>query len=263
MAETRQGFCLVGVVYVQVRTRGTQTWCEKINYSRDLTSQRSTCHTTTSSCSHVSFDFRNDNSLQSKYTCSYYLEIENSQPKMKSLSLLLIAISSVASFTPLVPTTGLPAIRQIHNERVFMSGQSTLEKESTELPDWEIEEGVPNEAVVDTEEEMTETQKLLKKVKEAGTAGVISYAAWELAFWAVSVPVCIAGYRSVTGHFPNFSNKEDLAQLGAEAFAFVNFARFAVPLRIGLALSTTQWVQKNVVDRFQKSGEDAKSESSL
>ena len=34
---------------------------------------------------------------------------------------------------------------------------------------------------------MTETQKLMKQVKEAGTAGVISYALWELAFWAVSV----------------------------------------------------------------------------
>lgn len=27
-------------------------------------------------------------------------------------------------------------------------------------------------------------------------------------------------------------------------------ARFAVPLRIGLALSTTGWVQENVLDRF-------------
>ena len=37
------------------------------------------------------------------------------------------------------------------------------------------------------EEEMTETQKLMKQVKEAGTAGVISYALWELGFWALSV----------------------------------------------------------------------------
>jgi hypothetical protein len=65
-----------------------------------------------------------------------------------------------------------------------------------------------------------------------------------------AVPVCILGYREVTGHFPDLSNKEDLEKLGAEAFAFVNFARFAVPLRIGLALSTTPWIQKNIVDRF-------------
>lgn len=40
-----------------------------------------------------------------------------------------------------------------------------------------------------------------------------------------------------------------MAQLGAEAFAFVNLARFAVPIRIGLALATVPWVQSNIVDR--------------
>jgi hypothetical protein len=51
-------------------------------------------------------------------------------------------------------------------------------------------------------------------------------------------------------HWPDLSNKDDIAKLSAEAFAFVNFARFAVPLRIGLALSTTPWIQQNIVDRF-------------
>lgn len=46
-----------------------------------------------------------------------------------------------------------------------------------------------------------------------------------------------------------------MAKLGAEAFAFVNFARFAVPLRIGLALSTTGWVNDNIVDRWLRDGE--------
>jgi hypothetical protein len=100
------------------------------------------------------------------------------------------------------------------------------------------------------EEELSETKKLLKQVKEAGTAGVISYALWELGFWALSVPVCISAYYGLFGHFPDLTNKEDLSKLGGEAFAFVNFARFAVPLRIGLALSTTPWIQKNVVDKF-------------
>ena len=57
------------------------------------------------------------------------------------------------------------------------------------------------------------------------------------------MPVCIFGYQAATGHWPDFQNQDDLAKLGAEAFAFVNVARFAVPLRIGLALSTTPWVQ--------------------
>ena len=54
----------------------------------------------------------------------------------------------------------------------------------------------------------------------------------------------------VTGHWPDYSNQEDLAKLGAEAFAFVNVARFAIPLRIGLALSTTPWVRDNVVQKI-------------
>lgn len=56
-------------------------------------------------------------------------------------------------------------------------------------------------------------------------------------------------------HWPDLSNSDDLEKLGAEAFAFVNFARFAVPLRIGLALSTTPWIQENIIDRFRKDEE--------
>jgi hypothetical protein len=72
----------------------------------------------------------------------------------------------------------------------------------------------------------------------------------ELGFWGFSVPVACFGFYEVAGHWPDLSNQEDLAKLGAEAFAFVNVARFAVPIRIGLALSTTPWVQANVVDKF-------------
>lgn len=95
-----------------------------------------------------------------------------------------------------------------------------------------------------------EKDDLMKQIKESGVAGVISYASWELAFWTVSVPVCVLGYKEVTGHWPDLNNKDDISKLGAEAFAFVNFARFAVPLRIGLALSTTPWIQENIVDLY-------------
>jgi len=100
--------------------------------------------------------------------------------------------------------------------------------------------------------ELSETEKLLKQVKESGTAGVISYALWELGFWTISIPVCIFGYRELAGHWPDLTDSDDLQKLGAEAFAFVNFARFAVPLRIGLALSTTPWIQENIVEKFFK-----------
>lgn len=114
-------------------------------------------------------------------------------------------------------------------------------------------------AVEENTDELSETQQLMTRVKEAGTAGVVSYALWELAFWTISVPVCVAGYKSVTGHWPDLSSVEDQKQLGAEAFAFVNFARFAVPLRIGLALGTTPWIQENIIDKFaKKDGDEAK-----
>jgi hypothetical protein len=51
-------------------------------------------------------------------------------------------------------------------------------------------------------------------------------------------------------HWPDFNDNDDLSKLSAEAFAFVNFARFAVPLRIGLALGTIPWIQDNIVDVF-------------
>ena len=75
-------------------------------------------------------------------------------------------------------------------------------------------------------------------------------------FWGISIPVCVVGYKELTGHWPDLTNQEDLQKVGAEAFAFVNFARLAVPLRIGLALSTTPWIDENVVQKFLKKDDD-------
>ena len=101
-------------------------------------------------------------------------------------------------------------------------------------------------------------KNLIQKVKDAGVAGAIAYAGWELIFWAASVPVCIGAYRAATGHFPDFNDPDDMAKLGAEAFAFVNVARFAVPLRIGLALGSVPFVQTQILDRFSPKGERSK-----
>ena len=100
------------------------------------------------------------------------------------------------------------------------------------------------------EEKGEEKENMMQQVKDAGVAGIISYIFWEWAFWGVSVPVALFGFREVTGAWPDFQNQDDLAKLGAEAFAFVNVARFAVPLRISLALGTTPWVKENIVDKF-------------
>ena len=105
-------------------------------------------------------------------------------------------------------------------------------------------------------EEKKENNNLMRKIKDAGVAGAISLGIWEGLFWCFSIPVALIGYQQLTGHWPNLSDKEDLAKLGAEAFAFVNFARFAVPLRVGLALSTTPWVQENIVNTFGNKKEE-------
>jgi len=140
---------------------------------------------------------------------------------------------------------GNQSLSIIDNTEKEAKGAATISKETDVV--------VPEE-----EEELSETKKLLKQVKESGTAGIVSYALWELAFWTLSVPVCVFAYYELVGHLPDFTNKEDLSKLGGEAFAFVNFARFAVPLRIGLALSTTGWIQTNVVDKFFNKDEDDK-----
>ena len=49
-----------------------------------------------------------------------------------------------------------------------------------------------------TDDESDE-ENLMQQIKDSGVAGVISYAAWELTFWTVSVPVCVLGYKEVTG----------------------------------------------------------------
>lgn len=121
--------------------------------------------------------------------------------------------------------------------------QTREEKEAAAAAMWD-----PTTTDIGTEQSMGESENLMAQIKAAGVAGVISYAFWELGFWTISVPVCIVAYYQVTGHWPDFSDKDDVAKLGAEAFAFVNVARFAVPLRIGLALGTTPWVQANIVD---------------
>jgi len=100
------------------------------------------------------------------------------------------------------------------------------------------------------EEKISDAKALMEKVKASGKAGIISYVFWELVFWGVSLPVAFFGFRELTGSWPDFTNQDDMAKLGGEAFAVVNFARLAVPLRIGLALSTTPWVQANIVDKL-------------
>ena len=64
--------------------------------------------------------------------------------------------------------------------------------------------------MVEAKEEEEGKENMMQQVKDAGVAGIISYVFWEWAFWGVSVPVCIFGYREVRQH-------TDLALLGVGA----------------------------------------------
>jgi len=107
-----------------------------------------------------------------------------------------------------------------------------------------------------------EEENIMEKVKCAGRAGIVSYIIWEWIFWLTAIPIACFTYYTASGSWPDLSNSEDQAKVGASVFAFVNVARFAVPLRVGLALSTTPWVDANIISRFVKDedGADAGSD---
>jgi hypothetical protein len=100
------------------------------------------------------------------------------------------------------------------------------------------------------EECKVEEENPMNQIKEYGTAGIISYAVWELGFWTVGGAGAVAAFVAATGHMPDFSNQDDMTSVGGEAFIFINGARLLVPLRLGLALSTAPWVRDNVVDKI-------------
>eukprot|EP00320_Phaeocystis_rex_P009428 CAMPEP_0119057678 /NCGR_PEP_ID=MMETSP1178-20130426/2088_1 /TAXON_ID=33656 /ORGANISM="unid sp, Strain CCMP2000" /LENGTH=223 /DNA_ID=CAMNT_0007038533 /DNA_START=13 /DNA_END=684 /DNA_ORIENTATION=- len=103
-----------------------------------------------------------------------------------------------------------------------------------------------------------EGEDLMEQIKCAGRAGIISYILWEWAFWIGAGGLACFAYFQAAGGWPDLSNPDDQAKVGASAFALVNVARFAVPLRIGLALGTTPWVDDNIVQPFLGKDDTAK-----
>lgn len=136
--------------------------------------------------------------------------------KTSSLILLLSALTASA-FSPSLPTSQRTQIHTTTSSQfLFNKLRERFQGQAVETVEEEqVEEGAvvteatefqgmdPQLTTLDdqsaVEEEKSETQKLMDQVKDAGLAGVISYAAWELAFWFISVPVCLVGYREVTG----------------------------------------------------------------
>jgi len=101
-----------------------------------------------------------------------------------------------------------------------------------------------------------EGENLMEQIKCAGRAGIISYILWEWAFWIGAGGIAAFTFYTATGGWPDLSDPEDQGKVAASAFALVNVARFAVPLRIGLALGTVPWVDDNIVKPFLEKGSD-------
>ena len=115
-----------------------------------------------------------------------------------------------------------------------------------------VVEPTPNAKAVAKVEEKEDKDNLMQQVKDAGPAGILSYIIWEWVFWIGAAGIAAFGFYTVQGHLPDLTSDADKGAVAAEAFAIVNVARFAVPLRIGLALGTTPWVKENIVDKFSK-----------
>lgn len=173
----------------------------------------------------------------------------SSNNRMMMRSALVFFLVSALTKSPLAGafTLSTPSSRPLttRTTTMFLVGPPTTE--STEEVTKDEKNNDTNDGNNDPKAKMT---AVMRPIREAGVAGAVSLFLWEAAFWMLSVPLCAVGYHQTTGSWPDWSDAEDVAKVGAEAFAFANIARFALPVRVGLAVSTTPWVRDNLVDRF-------------
>ena len=102
------------------------------------------------------------------------------------------------------------------------------------------------------------TVSLKDKIKAFGISGTISYILTEIAFWAVSIPIIIYSYHSESGQWLDFTVDVDRAKILGLSAAFLTAARLAVPLRLGVALSFTPFVEENITNIYFKNSDDSK-----
>ena len=131
---------------------------------------------------------------------------------------------------------------------------------------------------------------VLGKGSQYGAAGVLSYIAWEWAFWIGSFGIAALLFNLYEGHLPDLrfaasldfnlplnhidllqtksgmvsidlpsfplqftaTNGADFANIAASAFVIVNLARLILPLRLALALATAPFFQETVVAPFNR-----------
>merc|ERR1719230_1718650 len=124
---------------------------------------------------------------------------------------MLIATSVVLGFQ--IAPTPMGAVRSGAATPLVRSSYAVPSSYAPQMQLFGQKEKKEETAKKEGEEEMSESKALMQKVKDAGTAGIISYVFWEWAFWGVSVPVALFGFKSVVGYWPDFSNSDDMAKL--------------------------------------------------
>ena len=58
-------------------------------------------------------------------------------------------------------------------------------------------------------------ESLMQKIKQAGTAGIISFAMVQLGFWSASFALALGAYVKMTGHWPDVTDQEEMSTLAA------------------------------------------------
>ena len=84
---------------------------------------------------------------------------------------------------------------------------------------------------------MDKVKELTAEIKKWGLAGGISYGAFELLFWVVSVPIACFVFLASNGHVPDMSNVEDAGKVSAWSLGFITLARFVLEEGASLPLT--------------------------
>ena len=156
---------------------------------------------------------------------------------MRPAALLLASLASCSAYNLAGALSSRPAVRAARGTPASMVTPTQEKKSAVDIAKnfFGVVEPTPNAKAAAKVEEKEDKDNLMQQVKDAGPAGIAAF-----------------GFYTVQGHLPDLTSDADKGAVAAEAFAIVNVARFAVPLRIGLALGTTPWVKENIVDKFSK-----------
>lgn len=134
----------------------------------------------------------------------------------------------------------------IDYKKTYVKNSKMNHKQLSNLDDWMMRIGLRDDHNI-TKEEGVDT---IIKIKESGTAGIVSYAITEGGFWLISIPFSFALATFSSGTIPNINTQEGINTIGGYSLALLAFARTIVPLRIALALAITPWVSENIIIKF-------------